>query len=201
VRGWWIAAVTLGGCSEPASPERSPPVSVASGVRLEAPLGGVSIRTPTGWVGSESGTQGRWAADFGPASGSCQGHVHVEPAAAEDPARAAHEARRLVCAADSCEVHQNEPVLYNRKSGWRWEIRHDARRTMTRYTAVVRVEPQTGQRWSISVQASSRDDDYVTQRRCLDQITAAVSVASGGDAGRQGREDPVPRRGPQSSPR
>jgi hypothetical protein len=157
---------------------------------------GVSVVLRDGWQASEEGGAEGWQTRVSASPEACAGAVVAKRGASGDAHMSAEEALRRRCESAACELHQDEAVLYNQKSGWRWEL-FVSDGVMVRHTSVVRLAGD-GVAWSVSVEAESRAEDYVARRRCLDQLTAAVSVAPGGDAGRNGRADPP---NAQSSPR
>jgi hypothetical protein len=192
-----VLSVALLSCGEPPA---VPVVPASPAPRwLQHELSGVSVLVKDGWRVTDEDGVAWWRARISASRDDCEATIEARREVAAEPRASAEAALRARCGPDRCDVHQNEAVLYNQKSGWRWEVAGPEGR-MVRHTSVVR-RPQDGAAiWVVSVEVESQAEDYVARRRCLDQLTAAVSVAPGGDAGRNGRADP-PERPPQPSSR
>jgi hypothetical protein len=107
----------------------------------------------------------------------CTGLVRVAAAGEGDP-KATGERLLAAWCGGACDVHAQEFVLYNGKTAWRFE---GARRLADGTTEMVRtsvlVNPGARKsRWQVVVEARGHGRDYAARRRCLDAITAAVSV-------------------------
>lgn len=131
-----------------------------------------------------SGWEGGWATLALPVEG-CSGWVELGGAAEGDP-RAEGE-RRLAgwCGGEGgCRVSEENFVLYNGKTGWRWEGSRTlpgGATEMARTTVVVNPAPGGGG-WRAVVEARGVARDYAARRRCLDVITAAVGLGEAGSA-------------------
>lgn len=179
----------------------SPPVASHPPSEVWVRHGGaaLAVRVPVGWSHSEEADSSLWEALVSAPDGSCEGRAVVRPATPGDPVQTATHGLAELCVQSGCLIHQAEPVLYNQKSSWRWEVRLSDSGRMMRHTSSVRVDPDGG-RWLISLEVVGGSEEYVAQRRCLDRVTAAVSIGPGGDAGRHGRAD-TPQLSSQLSPR
>ncbi len=180
-----------------------PPDEVASDAQRAPPRpsvrhAGVSVTVPEVAWPLEAHTPGAdtWTATLRDPAGGCEGRVTLTPADAADPRAAATTARDAASSEATCQLVADEAVLYNGKSGFRWELRCTEagadgvpRVHGRRHTTVVRVD-EAARRWRVTVDARSAREDYVARRRCLDAVTAAVAVLPGGDAGRHGQPDP-----------
>ncbi len=128
----------------------------------------------------------------------CRGWVEVGAAGEGDP-RGEGERRLAAWCGDraGCRVSEENFVLYNGKTGWRWEGSRtvDGGATeMARTTVVVNPAPGGGG-WRAVVEARGVARDYAARRRCLDAITAAVGLGEAGRAPPPLPSPPTPERG------
>lgn len=107
----------------------------------------------------------------------CEGRVEAEAAEEGDPRRHGEGLRRAWCVGE-CGLHHEEFALYNGKTAWRWEARRETgpgTAEMVRVSSLVHSK-DGGRPWRVTVWAFGRGEDYVSRRRCLDAVTAALSL-------------------------